>query len=222
MVKRRGGSRRPQKGKKRAKYSSLLIRPTGSELKWVDYTPVTVTASTTNNIYTLNFVATGSDAYNRVGRKINVKSIQIKARFVPSGNAAINDMVRLMVVYDRQGYQGAITFADIVKSTDSAGLTSSTVYDHKNPDNESRFKILMDQTWNLPQNAASIDSSVLTDYTKGTMIDKYIKCNTMTDFQAGSNIPDTGAIYFVVMGQQVVASAPTSVQWTSRVRFTDN
>lgn len=222
MVKRRAsGGRRGEKAKK-VKYSPLLIRPTGSELKWVDYTPVTTTASTTNNIYTINFVANGSDAYNRIGRKINVKSIQIKARFVPSGNAAINDMVRLMVVYDRQGYQGAITFADIVKSTDSAGLTSSTVYDHKNPDNESRFKILMDQTYSFPQNGASIDSSVLTDYQKGTMIDKYIKCNTMTDFQSGSNIPDTGAIYFVVMGQQVVALAPTSVQWTSRVRFTDN
>lgn len=199
-----------------------VLRSTGSELKYVDYTLVTTLASTTSNIYTLNFLALGTDVVNRIGRKINVKSVQIKARFVPSGAAAINDNVRLLVIYDRQGYQGAVTFADFIKNTDSAGLTSSTVYDFKNLDNEHRFKVLMDQSYTFPQNGATMSSSDYTDFTKGTMVDKYIKINADCSFGAGSNLPDTGAIYFCVAGQQAAASAPTSVQWTSRVRYTDN
>lgn len=217
-----GGRRAPTKAFKRPKRRiDNILRSTGSELKYVDTTLVTTLASTTNNIYTINFIALGTDVVNRIGRKINVKSVQVKARFVPSGAAAINDNVRLLVIYDRQGYQGAVTFADFVKCTDSAGLTSSTVYDMKNLDNEHRFKVLMDKTFSFPQNGATMSASDYTDYTKGTMVDKYIKINADCSFAAGTNLPDTGAIYFCIHGQQAAASAPTSVQWTSRVRYTD-
>jgi len=213
-----------KKRSKKSRSNILLVRPTGTELKFVDYTLTSTLCSTTANIYTLNFLAQGSDVYNRIGRKINVKSVLIKGRFIPSGNAIINDLVRLIVVYDRQGYDAGagIAIADLIKNVDSAGLTSSTVYDMRNLDNDLRFKTLMDKSFSFPQTAATFNSGVHTDATQKTCVHQYMKCNAEVSFKSGTNIPDTGAIYLMVLGQQVAALAPSTFQWTSRVRFTDN
>lgn len=199
------------------------VRP---ELKCIDQnnagaSPFTVTATNAGAFYPLNFLIPGADVNNRVGRKITLKSVQIRLRFVPTGAAAINDLVRVMVVYDRQSNLGTPATSDLIQTIDSAGLTSSTVYDFKSISNEERFQVLQDRSFTFPQLGATLASNDYTNYSQNTMVTTFNKLNHLCSYGQGSNYPDTGTVWLFIQGALAVAIAPTACQWTSRVRYTD-
>lgn len=214
--------------KPRRNFDQVILRSTGTEIKTLDVTnggapPMSTVASTTFTSNILNFIPTGTDIYQRIGRKVSMKSLHIKGRLAASGNPAINDFVRLMVVYDRQNNVSAgPTSGDIFLGQDAAGLTSTTAWDFKNINNTARYKVLMDKSYNLPQFGITMGDSVYRDANQETCFDEYIKLKgAEAQWTTGSNLPDSGALFFIIYGVNLPAAAPTTVQWVSRLRYSD-
>ena len=230
MLRKRVYGGRGKTMRKRRKVSSSYFprvpRGVRPELKTIDdnnggASPYSLAVTSTGAFFPLNFLATGADINNRVGRKITLKSVQVRLRFTPSGNPAINDVARVMVIYDRQSNQGTPVVSDVLQTIDSAGLTSSTVFDFKSISNEERFLILQDKTFTFPQLAATMAANAYSDFTQDTSITTYNKLNHLCSYGQGSNYPDTGTLWLFLIGSNAPATSPTVAQWTSRVRFTD-
>jgi len=124
------------------------------ELKGVDTalndTDVLDTTNTNGSIIAVNLIAPGTGSYNRVGRKIKMKSLRIFGTALceyglqATTNNFLGSSMRILVVYDRQPSGTLPTFATICGHTDQAGNEASGVLDPIRYDNMSRFKILRD------------------------------------------------------------------------------
>jgi len=100
-----------------------------SEKKGVDtsiaLTPVIATTNTNASSFVLNLIQAGNGSWNRVGRKVHLKSLRLRGhlRWLYGNNAGTNNLdanaVRMVVVWDKQPSGGAIpTFDAIFGKTD--------------------------------------------------------------------------------------------------------
>lgn len=217
----------------------LRSRGLGVEVKSMDTPTQTAALSTTAVFKVVNNVQEGSSFYNRVGRKLSMKSLQIQGFLALSGtNAAATgvDFVRMIVFYDRQANGAAPTLADVLTSYDNAGATTSTALDYINMNNRDRFSILADERITLPPvgiNGATAASAVVAgvDPLAGdTQIQfkRFIKLRGLeTQYKATSNpgvIGDisTGSLMVLfVANATAVANAAFNAYWTSRLRYSD-
>lgn len=132
-----------------------LRRP---ELKWVDVlnSSVTIAGLSSTSLSIINIINTGSSTFNRIGNKVNMRSLEYHIQIYPLGTTSVNMTdLRFLVVYDRQTNGAAPTFADVIQNLDLGGGTSSNSWDFPNGNNKDRFLILKDQrkesvslTWN--------------------------------------------------------------------------
>ena len=179
--------------------------------------PIGASSGTNANMYLLNGVQEGVGSWNRIGRYIWNKSIELDLSFDwVTGNTAsdsaqtVASWLRCIVVWDKQPNNGTIpTFDTIFGQTDQAGVESTSIMDHLRYDNMFRFKVLSDHYIN-PQvvntsasnNAATAGLSIVSD----TLVryHKYIKLgNRMTNFSGTANPLttaniSTGALYLIV------------------------
>lgn len=114
-------------------------------------TPVLATSNTNGDAFVLNLIQSGSDSWNRVGRKVNLKSVRLRGRFVfkydPAGTtlAVGSNCVRMVVVWDKQPSGAAIpAFDAIFGHTDQSGTESTGFTDAVRYDNMDRFVVLRD------------------------------------------------------------------------------
>lgn len=136
--------------------ASLMAQPrTGpTELKSTDQATTAIAFLTAGTVALV--VAPpleGASFYQRVGRRIRMKSIELRGEIQPSnGNAAAvtRQFARLLVIYDRQANGALPAVADILTGYNAAGATSSTVYDGLNMNNRDRFLVLRDRKLYLP------------------------------------------------------------------------
>ena len=172
----------------------------------------------------LNGCIAGSQNYNRIGRKINNRSIQVRGwiNSVTTGAAADDQLCRMLIVYDKQSNGAAPTWANVIQSQDITGATSSTSSDMVNLDNRDRFIVLRDRCY-----AMSFQSSTATQAVQGShtvcMVEEYFKINLETIFNAGTagTVGDitTGAIHVFFCGSN--ASTIYSFIGSFRTRFED-
>lgn len=95
----------------------------------------------------------GSGFNNRIGRRIRMKSLQLRGFiYIDNTNAAVRNpgLLRLMFVYDRQPNGAVPSVADLLLTTDPSGATGSTVYAGVNMNNRDRFFVLRDRTIPIP------------------------------------------------------------------------
>lgn len=223
--------------------AALMTRRKGEEIKSVDVLPAVMSqAISTTAVFTLlNPVQEGSSFYNRVGRRITMKSLLLQGYIVTTeSNAAptVEDYMRLMVIYDRQPNGTFPVLADVLTSYNNAGATSSTSLDQINMNNRDRFHVLVDQrTYLHPVGADGVLSTVSgTTYEKNGSgqqqtynIKKFIKLrNLETHYKASSNpavIGDqaTGALFLMIVGYAVaVGNAAFNFVGQSRLRYIDD
>jgi len=149
--------------------------------------------------YVLNLAQQGTGSWNRVGRKINMKSIRLMLTFenqvtVLAGNA-VGNWVRYIVVYDRQPNSGAIPrFDDIFGVTDQTGAESTLPAYPLRYDAMDRFKVIRDATVEMQTPTlivgAAATSNTLTQYKK---IDDYIPLRDLETVYSGQSNPLTSA-----------------------------
>jgi len=223
--------------------------PKGSEVKALDGLPggpgpAVYDFSQTGTVRCLNIIGEGSAMYQRIGRRVTVRSLNFTGSIRRKGDGGSpeapvvttqSEFVRVLIVWDMSLNGGALpTVADIlrnVNSSDGSAASSSTVvYQGVNLANRNRFKILADWEITLPPSASTttgtVPDSIFT-------IKRYIK---MYDGPVVYNAPDalvgsiaSGALYAVTVGsgmnQGVNGAAATSgyeLLAVSRLRYTDN
>lgn len=101
----------------------------------------------------LNGVVVGAGFYNRVGRQICMKSLELMYEFSPTNSnvAAQPDLrTRILIYYDRQPNNAAPTIAQVLTTYNSHGTAFSNVWSFSNPTMKDRFVILRDIRLVLP------------------------------------------------------------------------
>lgn len=205
-----------------------LRKMLGNELKAYD-SSFSMTIATTANSKTINPVQNGSEIYNRVGRKIYMKSLHIRG-WVNNKATAVTDYARIMIVYDYNN-DGSVTttFGEILANIRSGG--GSDWLSNLDLDNRSTIKIIRDYEITLPAVTNTAGAGVLTniqsvnDPIKHSFnINWYIDLNGLeTVFNSGTSSSagdiQSGALFIKVF------SGATDFCWeidgTYRLRFYD-
>jgi len=204
------------------------------EVKGVDTdvttgTTIVATTSTNADIVALNLVQQGAGSWNRVGRKVRLKSLRIKGvvkmQNIVQANLQQNTL-RMIVVWDKQPSSGAVpTFDTIFGATDQGGVEQSGFLYNIRYDNTERFSILKDQVWtsDLETGSGINTNDWATDF------DCFIKLKNMVTVFSGQSNPMTiadvssGALYVIWRCQTNSATVTAQVNNSVfRLRYYDN
>ena len=195
--------------------------------------PISTATASNADSFTLNLVQTGSGYFNRVGRKIYMKSLRIK--LVANFRSAINTnniqeaSLRCVVVYDERPSGVVPQFDQIFGRTDQTGAETVAVYDPPRPDNLQRFRVVHDCVM-TPRSVAN-NSAATGSYTQNHVYDKYIKLPGLETTYSGDSNPmtiadvSTGALY--IFFRQLTQSVNDEIDWSlvsssmARLRYTD-
>lgn len=199
---------------KKRKVSRRVIRhgyygrgPSRVEFKAVD-TSLNIACDTTGAVALLNGIARGDDINERIGRKVVLRSIEMRVESVSTNTTGLDQNHRVLVVFDRQANATALTPADV--------LTAVDINSPRNLTNRSRFKIIYDNLHHLNASGESGSHKV---------IDWYKRVWFPVTFNSGDagTIADiqTGSLYLVVVGNQAPGGTAGAVGGKVRVRYTD-
>lgn len=217
-------------------------RTRGVEIKTVDMPAINAGAdlitkiiSTTATFDLLNGIQEGSSFYNRIGRRVHMKSVHFTGQLSPNGQAgrsAANggEYLRCMLVYDRQPNGNFPAISDLLLDYGNDGTSFTTSISKMNMNNVERFAILRDER--LPLNDTTVAGvstafgQSLPGVYKGSF-NWYVPLKDLeTHYKSSTNpaaIGDiaTGALYFVTLGNVAVATAGVEMTYNSRLRFID-
>lgn len=185
------------------------------ELKFVDAN-VDGASPAVGAVYLLNGITQGTDYNQRIGRKVQIKSVFCRwtINVNPAQLALQGDVVRLMIIYDAQANGVAPAITDILQIAEFDSPM--------NLNNRDRFKVLHDKFHTMWANtyAAGL-GGIQTGTGCPKFSQKFIKCNMEEIFGGTGNTIgsiQTGSIFFLTISQNEVSG----VSIYSRVRYTDS
>lgn len=156
----------------------------------------------------LNGCAQGAEATQRIGRKIVMTSLYLRAHVRLSATSTQGGAIRMVVVYDKQTNATAPAVTDI--------FFNDTFLTTNNLSNRDRFVTLVDKVF--PVISAGGDFSAT--------MEVYKKINLETMFNSGSTgaVGDitSGSMYILFAQSGEIATAGPVVNWRTRIRFRDN
>lgn len=213
-----------------------VLRSVGrkGEIKAVDTSNgnanVNLQINTTGNVTAMNLVSAGSSFFNRIGRKIEMKSVHFHGNLIFTANAPTQeDYLRVIIVYDRQTNGAVPAVTDILQNTDQQGANTNNAYADVNLNNRERFMIIMDKRISAPAVTAvgllgGIQDSAQPVYAN---INHFKKLGgLLTHFKADSSpavIGDvaTGGLFLLTLGTVAAGSNGYSLNASWRVRYDD-
>lgn len=177
--------------------------------------------SGSNHTLLANGLIQGTDRYNRIGRRINVKSINVKFYIYTSAvaPAVIDDLLRFALVWDEQPTGTLPVISDYWQDVSRLGVASTNLLSHNNLNNTARFRML--RTLEVPINA----ELQATETNKGrSFVEWNVKMNHICQYNAGNTgtLTDftTGAIYLIGWGNNS-AVAQWSADAAIRLKYLD-
>lgn len=196
------------------------------ELKAFDVA-LTNTAVTAAGAYinSLNVPINGAELYQRVGRKIYMKSIHIRGYLTPNAASAAIQPIRILLFYDSQPNGAApVAVANLIADSNVAGAT--TIYSEINLGNRQRFKILRDTQFLMPETTAagSITNNSLPDACKQSLhIDQFVKLKGLETVFNGVNGGTVADVQSGALGMLVIAGSngDWTFTWQTRMRYYD-
>lgn len=230
-AKRRDNVHRTRQIRDAVAAASIALRPGGfkrstvgqmqAEKKVIDLNEAAYALSAPGVLTLLNGCVAGSQNYNRIGRKILMKSLQLRLIVAASTPlASVDSLCRIIIVYDKQTNGAAPTVANILQSQNITGVNSSSATDMVNLDNRDRFTILRDIVFALAGQSTTATQAIAGGPTVKE-INEYIRLNLDTVFNAGTagTIGDiqSGSLYMLTIGTVAGFAAVGS----TRVRFSD-
>jgi len=201
------------------------------EIKSLDVPSSTYTLNSTAQITALNLIRAGTSFFNRIGRKINMKSLHVKLQLNPIRTVAATDYCRVMIVYDSQTNGSNPAIADIIQDTDQAGTNTTNAVSSANLNNRDRFRILCD--WRLCLPSVTLTGGVQTnlgiqDVNESIVdLERFIPMKRLvTQFKADSSpavIGDiaTGGIFLVTLGGVASGFEGWQVVGSTSLRYLD-
>lgn len=216
----------------------IVYRPT-LEKKGMD-TPlsgdIVATTNTNETCYPVNLVAPGNGSYNRVGRKISMKSVRLKGLIALSYYNAdttgeiTGTVIRMVLVYDKQPSGVLPNFDTVFGRTNQSGTESTQYLDPLKYDNMNRFQVLRDCCYTLNPVLANSNSGT-TDVTNlFAEFDEYVKLGGRETVYSGQSSPCTIAdissgglyVYFRALASIEGQIEPFTTNITyARLRYTD-
>lgn len=190
----------------------------GGELKYFD---TSLAATNVPQVGVVNpnlvIVPQGDAENNRIGRKINIRSIWLKGTIflnVSATAAAATDTVRMILVQDKQANGAVFTVADVLQNTDYIGF--------RNLANTSRFNILWDKTYNM--SAMAVFTATPAGLPTEKALNMYVKCNIPIEYDAALT---TGVITTQRSNSLAVLMISennnvSQVEYRCRIRYSDN
>jgi len=182
------------------------------ERKFVDTAVATYEMDTTGSVALIATVPQGAGESQRIGREINLHSLQIHGT-VQAKTTTTLAAGRFLVVWDKQPNAALAAITDI--------LNTANYYSFLNDQNKKRFKILMNRPFTFSGNsttpASGNEVQVIDDYIK-------LKRRQTTYGTVGTGaIGDikTGALLFVVAGNTAAGTAACTAVCGFRTRFID-
>ncbi len=211
--------RRPRRHTNRRRQSTRAIavralRATDQERKFADVlfniAPID-DASTTGSIFLLNGVGAGTANFQRLGKKLAMRSLYLQLAIEKNPAAATNsDYVRMMVVLDRQANEAAPIVSEILELTTPTNPFLD-MWAPNNLANSKRFVTLYDHRMVFHRT-----------FIEGRIVKKYLTLNQTVNYDnSGASIADltTNSLWLVLIGSIATGGAQPSVTGFSRLRF---
>lgn len=201
---------------------------TQNELKCFDVSQTNNTFQTTaagGTFNLLNAVPLGSDLFQRVGRKIKMKSLRIRGCLIGTATASVGDgILRIIVYYDAQPNGQSPLITDLIQDSNNSAPTS--VRSEMNMNNRARFQILRDYQMMAPTTVGGQFSFISDPIEHPIQFDMFIKLKgleAMYNATNGGTISDitSGAIGLVCIQDTTVTAASLICAYTTRLRFYD-
>jgi len=194
-------------------YSSIVRNV---EMKFKDSNPTTTGGNVgTTAVFTLmNGLVPGSNADQRIGRQVTVRSIEGRFTTYSTISATLIQNVRYMVVLDKQANAATPAYIDIFSASNPIAL--------RNISNKKRFKVL----WDSHLIALTGNGGAAANLTANSMSSQqfYKKIRIQTQYNSGTagTVGDitTNAIWFICIGDQASGSGANIVGET-RIRYDD-
>lgn len=179
-----------------------------SEFKAIDVANATVVQDTVGSVTLINGCQMGSDINNRIGRQFQMRSVELHGLTFGTPATGIDQVHRVLLVYDRQANGVAPALADV--------LLAANYISPRNLNNRKRFKILMDHK--VVINAVGESGSQ-------SEVSFYRKLRHPVEFNAGNagTVADiqSGSLYLLTVGNAGAGVTAGSFNFYTRVRFTD-
>lgn len=199
-------------------------RPNPHERKVIDSGSALNNISLAGVAQSINLCANGADMDQRIGRKILMKSFQIRAQFDIERVATTPFVVgqspsqtaRMILLYDAQPNGTIPGTLDILTNADATAPLNLNFRD--------RFKILIDKTFSFDAALISTAENYAAWNRTTAFYKKYKKLNLETVFNATTaNISSvtTGTLVLFFIGTSPTGTADLNVRYQTRVRFID-
>jgi len=210
----------------------------GGEIKAVDVvgtagtnTQAAFTLNTTAQFTCLNLLTAGSSAWNRIGRKVSLKSVFLQGYTSPTGSANAIELqfARIMIVYDKQPNGALPALADVLR--DQANLATDSnvtlITSGLNLNNKDRFEIIADERLALPGPNAAVTPGVVSATCDSMHVEIYRKLgNREVHYKADSSpgvIGDlaTGSLFLLTFGDNASGNEAWGLTASIRLRYSD-
>jgi len=193
-------------------YQSLTTAPapTRVELKYDDGT-LSTAISSTPGIILLSTIAVGSDAFERIGRRIKYHDMEMRWHWRFSANHGGPNHCKFAIVYDSGPNGVAPAYLDIYESTGVESL--------QNPNTRGRFKILFEShATSACNDPLGTGNMTWTNFNGKKMLSLKGKGAQYIGITNGIASIEKGAIYLVTNSVQ---NNVCSLDFKNRIQFTD-
>lgn len=191
-----------------------------AELKYIDTSASNSFALAAGIVIPINLMAQGTDINQRVGRKVQLKSVMANLNFFPTNvtnaNAAQGIFGRVCIIYDSQpnGSASAAAYTDIFAAADpNAPL---------NLNNRDRFRVIWSQYWTVSSYWLNATPAIIGGAPQNVYRKCYRKINLPTIFNGtGGTIGTvaTGALLLCIVCDN---NNNAMYDYYTRVRYSDN
>lgn len=210
-----------------------LLMQTNIEKK-VLWTNFQMVLNSTGEVQCLNLIRVGSSMFNRIGRKIEMRSLRIKTILTTLNvtRATVTpSFCRLCVIYDRQTNGALPPLADIFQDTSQAGTNNDNALSGINMDNRERFVTLIQKNFPVPQ--ATATAGVLTNVFPNAssipiVMDEFRQLRGLTTHYRADSAPavigdiSTGSLLVTTDASPTAAGAELfQIEVSARLKYVD-
>lgn len=197
-------------------------------------TQVAVACNDTPLLFCINAVSTGSGAWNRIGRRITLKSLYLQGFFTSNlasiTTASIAQNVRIMIIYDKQTNGANPAIGDVLRDQiNNTGLDSSLVLQTSgmNMNNRDRFEIILDKRVMLPGCTAAGGPSLYNGNNQTETIQEFRSLKGREVQFRSDSVPSTvadiaaGSLIMITFGDRPNTASPFLFTFSCRLKYVD-
>lgn len=186
--------------------------------------------NSTGSVVGINLIQVGSSMFNRIGRKIEMRSVRLTMKLTAlavTRNTGF-DYGRVMIIYDRQTNGAFPVMATILSDTDQSANNTTESASGLNMNNRERFVTILDKKIVIPQvtNTAGAYTNVVPS-DMPIMWDDFRQLRGLTTHYGADSNPavigdiTTGGLYLISLAQNVAGAENFQMFFNVRLKYTD-